>query len=165
MRTLDERIIAAGVEACFRVAADVEEWPKFLPHYRWVRFEQRSGFGTGRVEMAAWRDFPGHLRYPVWWVSDMHVDESRPAVHYRHVRGITRGMTVVWSFTARDDTTLVRITHDWDGPTWPIIGGLAARHIIGPHFISAIAARTLMGVAGVAEARHTASRDSEPHRS
>jgi coenzyme Q-binding protein COQ10 len=161
LRTVDERLIAAGLDACFRIAADVEQWPTFLPHYRWVRFHQRSGFGTGRVEMAAWRLFPGGLRYPVWWISDMHLDENRPAVHYRHVRGVTRGMDVVWSFTPRADATLVRIIHDWDGPPWPGIGGLAARHIIGPHFISAIASRTLMGVARAAEAPHLSSRDPE----
>ena len=45
----------APVEACFRAGADVERWPEILPHYRWVRFQRRDGFGTGRVEMAARR--------------------------------------------------------------------------------------------------------------
>jgi hypothetical protein len=66
--------------------ADVERWPERLPHYRWVRFHRKDGFGTGRVEMAARRDF-GPLPYPVWWVSEMRVDEDRPAVLYRHVAG------------------------------------------------------------------------------
>ncbi len=51
--------------------------------------------GGGVVEMAAWRPF-GLVSYPTWWVSEMWVDRGAPAVHYRHVRGITTGMDVVW---------------------------------------------------------------------
>src|SRR5690606_12620 len=92
---LDELHMIAPPDVCFRIAADVERWPEILPHYRRVRFQDRRAFGTGRVEMAAWRDFVGPIRYPTWWVSDMHLDEDAPAVHYRHVDGVTRGMDVV----------------------------------------------------------------------
>lgn len=151
MTILDEHRMSAPANICFRVAADVERWPDILPHYRRVRFREQRGFGTGRVEMAAWRDFAGPVRYPTWWVSDMHVAEDEPAVFYRHVDGITRGMDVKWSFSpASTDTTLVRITHTWDGPPWPLIGPLAWRLIIAQHFVSAIAQRTLAGVAAEA---------------
>jgi hypothetical protein len=53
--TVDERFVAAPAELCFRVAADVERWPALLPHYRWVRFQRRDGFGTGRVDLAGLR--------------------------------------------------------------------------------------------------------------
>jgi hypothetical protein len=149
--TIDERFVRADPATCFRVAADVERWPVILPHYRWVRFRDRAGFGTGLVEMAAWRDFGGPLRYPTWWLSRMSVEPHRPAVCYTHIDGITRGMAVSWEFFARDDGTLVRITHAWDGPRWPLIGRLAADTVIGPHFVSAIAARTLAGVGAEAE--------------
>lgn len=151
MMILDERLMRAPTAACFRVAADVERWPLILEHYRWVRFRKREGFGTGRVEMAAWREFGGPLRYPVWWVSDMRIDEIEPAVHYRHVDGITRGMDVKWAFEPHAEGTLVRITHAWAGPPWPLIGGLAWRAVIAPHFVSAVAQRTLAGVAAEAE--------------
>ena len=152
MTTLDQQLMRAPAALCFQVAADVERWPAILPHYRWVRFRQRDGFASGIVEMAAWRPFPLGLRYPTWWMSEMHVDEEEPAVHYRHVRGITRGMEVKWSFAAAPgDTTLVHIVHDWSGPDWPLIGSLAAEQVIGPHFVSAIAQRTLAGVAREAE--------------
>jgi ribosome-associated toxin RatA of RatAB toxin-antitoxin module len=151
---LDELVIAAPPDACFRVAADVERWPEILPHYRWVRFQQKRAFGTGRVEMAAWREFGGPVRYPTWWVSDMRVDAREPAVHYRHVDGITRGMDVKWMFEPRaDGSTLVRISHAWGGPEWPLIGPLAWRFVISHHFVSAIAQRTLAGVAREAEAQ------------
>jgi hypothetical protein len=160
MTTVDERFIRAAPERCFLTAADVERWPDILPHYRWVRFHHKAGFGTGRVEMAAWRDFFGPARYPTWWLSDMRVAENEPAILFTHVAGITRRMEVKWSFLERDDGTLVRITHAWDGPRWPLIGGFAWRHVIGPHFVSAIASRTLAGVAREIESHtsHTPDR-------
>lgn len=151
MRTVDERFMDAPTPACFRVAADVERWPTILPHYRWVRFHEKHGFGRGRVEMAAWRNFIGPLRYPTWWVSDMEADETAPVVRYRHVDGITRGMDVRWEFEPRDGGTHVRILHIWDGPRWPLIGRPAADLVIGPFFIHVVAQRTLAGVAAEAE--------------
>ncbi len=156
MTTIDEHHMRAPSDACFRVAADVEAWPRILPHYRRVRFLTKRGFGTGVVEMAAWRDFGGPLRYPTWWVSDMRVDAAEPAVFYTHVDGITRGMEVRWTFESDGDATHVRIVHEWDGPAWPLIGTFAAEHVIGPRFVSAIARRTLAGVAAEAVRRHRA---------
>lgn len=150
MRTVDETVIGAAPERCFRYGADVERWPEWLPHYRRVRFLRKDGFGTGLVEMAARRWF-GPVAWPVWWVSEMTVSEARPAVVYRHVRGITTGMDVVWSFEGRGDgTTLVRIVHEWSGgPRWPLPGflrRLIASRVIGPIFVSAVATRTLAGI-------------------
>ncbi|MCI0432218.1 MAG: SRPBCC family protein [Gemmatimonadetes bacterium] len=149
----DEHVMAAPVPVCFRVAADVERWPDILPHYRHVRFHERRAFGTGRVEMAAWRWF-GFMRYPTWWVSEMRVDADEPAVHYQHVEGITRGMIVKWEFMPVEHGTRVRIVHTWKGPDWPWIGALAWQIVIAPVFVSAIATRTLRGVAAEAERRH-----------
>ena len=160
MTIIDERFMRAPPDLCFHVAADVERWPDILPHYRWVRFQERRDFGQGRVEMAAWRDFGGPARYPTWWVSEMRADPAEPAVHYDHVDGITKGMAVKWMFEPRDGGTLVRITHAWHGPPWPIIGGFAWRNVIAPFFVSAIAQRTLAGVAAEAERRAVSP---EPH--
>lgn len=151
MITIDERAIAAPPDVAFRVAADVERWPEILPHYRRVRFLERRGFGDGVVEMAAWRDFAGPLRYPTWWVSEMRADPDGRRVRYRHVRGVTAGMDVVWELDPDGPGTRARIVHEWAGPAWPLIGGLAAHLVIGPHFISHIAGRTLAGVAAAAE--------------
>jgi hypothetical protein len=148
MTILDEHRMQAPPDVCFHVAADVERWPEILPHYRWVRFQERRAFGTGRVEMAAWRPFAGPLRYPTWWVSEMHIAPHEPAVYYRHVDGVTRGMEVKWMFFPEPDgSTRVCISHAWPGPSWPLVGGLAWQHVIAPYFVSAIAQRTLAGVA------------------
>lgn len=158
----DERITTAPSDLVFQVAADVERWPEILPHYRWVRFQKKEAFGLGVVEMAAWRDFIGPLRYPTWWVSEMTSDADEPAVRYHHVEGITAGMDVVWEFHEHEDGVRVRIIHEWGGPGWPLINGIAANGVIGPHFISAIAQRTLAGVCAEAE-RRTLQRGSGAH--
>ena len=157
MRTVDEAISAAPPDLCFRTAADVERWPDILPHYRWVRFQRKDGFASGRVEMAAWRRF-GPLAYPTWWVSEMHHDPLAQTVTYRHVEGITRGMDVIWDVAdAGGGRTRLRIVHEWGGPKWPLVGTFAADAVIGPHFVSHIARRTLAGVARAAEAGWEAS--------
>jgi uncharacterized membrane protein len=134
----------APLDRVFGIATDVERWPHILAHYRQVRFLDRQGDG-GTVEMHAWRPF-GVARYPVWWVSEMRVDRPARQIRYRHVRGITRGMDVVWRLETRPHEVEVTIEHEWAGPAWPLIGGLAARLVIGPVFIHGIASRTLAGI-------------------
>ena len=150
MIQVDRRLVRAPLGRVFACAADVERWPEWLDHYRWVRLLERGADG-GLVEMAAWRLF-GPVRYPTWWVSEMRIDRAAPAVRYRHVRGVTRGMDVEWAFSpAGEGGVAVTITHWWDGPPWPLLGAVAAKVIIGPLFIHHIAQRTLAGIARVAE--------------
>ena len=144
MRTVDRLRMRAPAARVFAAAADVERWPELLPHYRWVRMLERRTDG-GLVEMAAWRPF-GPLNYPTWWVSEMRLDRAALAVHYRHVRGITTGMDVIWRIEPRDEDTEVTIVHEWAGPRWPLVGGVAADWVIGPVFIHGIASRTLAGI-------------------
>ncbi len=144
MRTVDRARIQAPVARVLAAASDVERWPERLSHYRWVRVLERRPDG-GLVEMAAWRPF-GVVGYPTWWVSEMRVDRTTPAVHYRHVRGITAGMDVVWHFEPDGDGTNVTIVHQWTGPRWPLIGPAAAALVIGPVFVHGIASRTLAGI-------------------
>ena len=151
MRVLDEQIVRSPVQKIFALARDVERWPDHLPHYRFVRFDSRAGNGGGVVEMSANRPF-GALDWPTWWKSDMQVIESAPAVRFRHVAGITKGMEVEWSFEPTSAGTHVRILHVWNGPRWPLIGRFAATTVIGPIFVHGIASRTLAGLARVAEA-------------
>jgi coenzyme Q-binding protein COQ10 len=155
MRIVDRLRMRAPVERVFRAALDVEHWPAVLSHYRWVRMLERRADG-GLVEMAAWRPF-GWLKYPTWWVSEMWVDHAAPAVRYRHVRGITRGMDVTWRLEPVDGGTDVTIVHDWSGPKWPLIGPRAAAWVIGPVFIHGIASRTLAGIARHVETADTAA--------
>jgi ribosome-associated toxin RatA of RatAB toxin-antitoxin module len=152
MRTVDRIRVQAPMERVFRAAIDVEQWPAILGHYRWVRVLERQNDEL-LVEMAAWRPF-GRLKYPTWWVSEMWVDRVAAAVHYRHVRGITTGMDVVWQLEPASGGTEVSIVHQWSGPRWPVIGSLAAAWVIGPVFIHGIASRTLAGIARYVERRN-----------
>jgi ribosome-associated toxin RatA of RatAB toxin-antitoxin module len=153
MHTVDRVFIRAPLEAVFALARDVERWPAFLSHYRWVRvLERRPDGRVARVEMAAWRPFgPAPLRYPAWWVSEMECDPGSAVIRYRHVAGVTRGMEVRWTMRQSEGGVAVEIVHDWDGPRWPLVGRLAARVVIGPVFIHGIAARTLGGLRARAE--------------
>ena len=146
METLDERTVRASVSATFDLVKDVESWPALLSHYRFVRFRSRNSDGGGIVEMSANRPF-GLVNWPTWWLSEMVVDQTRPAVRFRHIGGVTKEMDVEWSFTPVDGGTHVRLFHVWDGPHWPIIGVVAATAVIGPVFVHGIASRTLEGLA------------------
>jgi ribosome-associated toxin RatA of RatAB toxin-antitoxin module len=137
------------MERVFRLAVDVERWPEFLDHYRWVKLHSRRD-GGGRVEMAAWRPF-GLVKYPTWWLSEMEIVAEAHEVRYQHVGGITKGMDVVWRLEERGGQVEVTIVHDWTGPRWPLIGRIAANWVIGPVFIHGIASRTLAGVKRKAE--------------
>jgi len=149
MRTVDRVTARASLDRVFAVAVDVERWPTFLPHYRWVRALERRSTGM-LVEMAAWRPF-GPIRWPTWWVSEMEPDTAARRIRYRHVRGVTAGMDVEWRVNGRDGEVQVEIVHEWRGPSWPLIGTAAANLVIGPVFIHGIASRTLAGVCGEAE--------------
>ena len=150
MRTVDTLRMKAPLERVFDAARNVTRWPSFLGHYRWVRLLEPRDDG-GLVEMAAWRPF-GLFKYPTWWVSEMWVDPQRQEVRYRHVRGITRGMDVVWRLKREGPETQVTIIHEWAGPAWPYIRKPAAEWIIGPVFIHGIASRTLAGLRRFVEA-------------
>ena len=159
METVDEKLVRAPVATIFELARQVEHWPEYLPHYRYVKFRSYRSDGGGLVEMSAYRRFqlsnspkwPLRINWPTWWLSEMSVDAKKPAIRFRHVGGITKGMEVEWSFSASAGGTHVRILHLWNGAPVPIVGTAAAVHVIGPVFIHGIASRTLAGLSAVAE--------------
>jgi ribosome-associated toxin RatA of RatAB toxin-antitoxin module len=138
-------VIRARSERIFELACAVERWPELLAHYRWVREISRRG-ECRVVEMAAHRD-----GIPVRWWAEQVCEPAVPRILFRHVRGVTRGMEVEWSFAERADGVLVRISHDLR-LGWPLIGPLVADRIIGPFFVSDIAGKTLRRIKQLAEA-------------
>ena len=136
----------APVERIFPLAAEVERWPEILPHYRYVRPVPDPN-GERRFAMGARRG-----AIPVSWeaVQRPLADERR--IEFVHTGGVTKGMWVAWRFEPVDDGTNVSIEHRLD-LRWPLIGELAARHVIGPQFIEAIAGRTLRRIRQLAEGR------------
>ena len=153
MHTENHISIAGPVERVYELAADIEAWPTWLPHYRWVKVFEDDG--RRRVaEMAALRN-----RFPVKWrtIQELHPDERR--ITFRHTGGVTRGMWVEWRLTERDGQTHVVIAHDLAYPV-PVLGKLFAEHIVGRIFIHYIASRTLSHLRRrvEAEARAPATR-------
>ena len=158
MKTVDEQLVRSPLNTIFELAKKVEAWPEHLRHYRFVRFREQRADGGGVVEMSANRPFmvpftSVGFNWPTWWLSEMSVNELAPAVRFRHIGGVTKGMDVEWSFTPTPGGTHVRILHAWNGPSIPVIGIWAAVYLIGPIFIHGIASRTLAGLASVAQSR------------
>ncbi|HVA58008.1 MAG: SRPBCC family protein [Gemmatimonadaceae bacterium] len=153
MMTVDQRHVTAPLGVIFALARDVARWPELLAHYRRVSFVERAADGGGVVIMEAVRPF-GVFDWPTRWTSEMQVSpgtSAPPWIRFRHIRGVTRGMEVLWAFRVRDGGTTVTIVHLWNGPAWPVIGEFAACRVIGPVFVHGIASRTLAGLARVAE--------------
>ncbi len=148
MQTENEIRMNGDLDAIVALAADVERWPVILPHYRWVTL--LDGGGDHKVvEMAARRG-----KFPVRWqaVQDIERDGDTPVIRYRHIGGVTKGMVVAWTFDPGPSSVGVRIDHEF-APPWPVVGGVVADHIIGPHFVAAIAGQTLETIKAIVEDR------------
>jgi hypothetical protein len=134
----------APFERIFPLAAAVERWPEILPHYRFVRAVPDPN-GERRFAMGARR---GPI--PVRWEAIQRPLPDERRIEFVHTGGVTRGMWVEWRFEENRDGTDVSIEHRLE-LGWPLIGGFAARHVIGPQFIEAIAGRTLRRIRELAE--------------
>ncbi|TAM76123.1 hypothetical protein EPN44_06745 [bacterium] len=141
MHTETDIEIAAQIRTIYDAVADVERWPSFLPHYRYVRRN-----GDGSFAMAARRGW-----IPVRWVARVEADSREPALRFRHVGGWTRGMNVWWRFEPSPQGTRVTIIHDLDFRVLPVAREWFARRVIGEYFVDAIARRTLACVKRLVE--------------
>jgi Polyketide cyclase / dehydrase and lipid transport len=128
----------------FPHAADVERWPEILPHYRYVTAVPDPD-GERRFAMGARR---GPI--PVRWEAIQRPIPEERMIEFVHTGGVTRGMWVAWRFESTAEGTDVSIEHRLD-LGWPLIGGFAATHVIGPQFIEAIAGRTLATIKALVE--------------
>src|SRR3954462_9044182 len=120
-------IMRAPRAAIFETAANLELWPKILPHYRYIRYLER-GSHRNVVIMAARR---GPL--PISWTSEQVIDRDRMEVRFHHLKAFTKGMNVVWTFQEEPDGVRVKITHDMRFRI-PVLAPLA-EFIIGNLFI------------------------------
>lgn len=142
MRSRIHLPMRAPFERIFELAAAVERWPQFLPHYRYVRRlpgpERRFAMGARRGPI------------PVRWEAIQRPIPDERRIEFVHTGGVTKGMRVAWRFEERDGVVDVSIEHRLD-LGWPLIGRFAAERVIGPQFIEAIASRTLRRVQELAE--------------
>lgn len=119
----------------FETAANLELWPRILPHYRYIRYLERNP-NRNVVVMAARRS-----GIPIKWTSEEIIDRNRTEIHFRHLKAFTKGMHVVWTFDERPNGVLVTIRHDLNF-RMKILAPLADK-IIGDFFIGNVANKTL----------------------
>lgn len=125
----------APKERIFEAAANLELWPQFLPHYRYISYLERSP-ERNVVKMAATRS-----GIPVSWTSEQKIDRDAMEVHFTHLKAFTKGMHVVWTLTETPEGVLVQILHELNFRFRPL--AFLAEPIIGGFFIQHIANQTL----------------------
>ena len=128
----------------FETAANLELWPKILPHYRYIRYLEH-GPSRNIVVMAATRS-----GIPISWTSEQIIDRDRIEVRFYHMKALTKGMRVVWTFQEVPDGVLVEIKHDLAFRV-KILAPIADK-IIGDFFIHNIANKTLRCMKSYVEA-------------
>jgi aromatase len=135
MHTGNSILIRAPREKIFETVRDLTNWPKLLPHYRWVRFME-DGNDRRVVKMAA-----KCAGLPISWTSEYWTDGQLLELHFEHLQHWTKGMKVVWTLTPTRDGTRVEIVHDLKFRVRPL--AWLAEPILSGFFIEPVAGRTL----------------------
>lgn len=128
-------IIHAPKMTIFEAAANLELWPRILPHYRYIRYLER-GETRNVVVMAAVRS-----GIPIAWTSEQIIDREKIEVRFHHLKAFTKGMHVVWKFNETPAGVLVEILHDLQFRV-PALAPIADP-LVGDFFIHHIANQTL----------------------
>jgi ribosome-associated toxin RatA of RatAB toxin-antitoxin module len=158
--------IAASPMEVFELAHDVSRWAQLLPHYLASTVQARAGDHV-LARMIALRGF-GAFAIPVAWRAVCWPDARDPAdlrLHFHHVRGVTRGMTVTWHIRPAGpagDEANVRIVHEFRRPL-PFIGPDLLPRFIDRVFTRPIAGRTLVEFKRLAESAHPAGAVETNH--
>jgi ribosome-associated toxin RatA of RatAB toxin-antitoxin module len=135
MHKTNSIIMRAPRMSIFETAANLELWPKILPHYRYIRYLER-GPSRNIVVMAARRS-----GIPIKWTSEEIIDRNKLEIHFNHLKAFTKGMHVVWTFDETLDGVRVEILHDLHFRI-PALAPIFDP-IIGDFFIGNIANKTL----------------------
>jgi aromatase len=145
MHKTNSIIMQASRAEIFETAANLENWPKILPHYRYIKYLERDP-DRNVVIMAATR-----AGIPISWMSEQVIERQKFEVRFHHLKAFTKGMFVVWTFKETPAGVLVEITHDLNFRV-PALAPLA-EPIIGDFFIHHIAGRTLQCMKAYLESR------------
>ena len=140
--------VAAPPELVFRLARDVERWPRLLPHYASVRVLERRPDGSVVARMVARRPLFGllGLGLPVAWRSRTWSEPDGLRLRFEHRGGATNGMSVTWRIEPTAGGCRVSIDHDFR-PRIPLWAAFIERVFTRP-----IAGRTLATFRAIAEA-------------
>ena len=94
MHKTNSILMRAPKMAIFETAADLELWPKILPHYRYIHFLERSP-ERNIVLMAATRS-----GIPISWTSEQIIDRDRVEVRFHHRESLdkrnARRVDILW---------------------------------------------------------------------
>jgi ribosome-associated toxin RatA of RatAB toxin-antitoxin module len=145
MHKANSIVMRAPKMSIFETAANLELWPKILPHYRYIRYLERSA-DRNLVVMAATRS-----GIPVTWTSEQIIDREKIEVRFHHLKAWTKGMRVVWTFQETPEGVLVEILHDMNFRI-PVLAPIVDP-IIGDLFIRNVASKTLRCMKDYVEAR------------
>jgi ribosome-associated toxin RatA of RatAB toxin-antitoxin module len=145
MRKTNSIIMHAPKRSVFETAANLELWPKILPHYRYIRYLERSP-DRNVVVMAASRS-----GIPIKWTSEQIIDREKFEVRFHHLKALTKGMRVVWTFQETPAGVKVEIAHDLQFRIRALAPILDL--IIGDFFIHDVAGKTLRCMKAYVEAR------------
>ena len=144
MHKINSLVMHAPKMKVFETAANLELWPKILPHYRYIYYLERSP-NRNVVVMAATRS-----GIPISWTSEQIIDREKCEVRFHHLKAWTKGMRVVWTFEDSPTGVLVKISHELRfriAVVAPIVDLL-----IGDFFIHNIANKTLRCMKAYVEA-------------
>jgi aromatase len=144
--------VQASGQTVFDLARDLSRWAELLPHYRHVTVKSRDGDRTV-AQMVAVRHF-GLLAVPVTWRAEQWPDATDPddlRLHFRHIRGVTRGMVVTWHIRPNGSGgSSVSIEHDFSRRL-PLVGSSLLPAVVDRYFTRHIAGRTLAAIKRLAE--------------
>src|SRR5450631_3389123 len=90
--------IAAPPELVFRLARNIERWPRLLPHYLSVEGPARRPDGPVTYRMIAIRPLVGGAGFglPVVWRARTWAEPEGLRLRFQHLGGVTAGMDVTW---------------------------------------------------------------------
>ncbi len=155
MQTENTVYMQGTVSRIFSLAADIQNWPTLLPHYREVQVLEQTEDGSRKeVIMSAVReDFPvPGMNFPVRWRSVQVCEPTQGRIYFKHTAGIAVGMWVVWSLEPDPWGRGVRVTidHQLRYP-FDVMNGWFAQDLVGHGFVQAIAGRTLKTIKSIVE--------------
>ena len=145
MHQTNSIIMQASRGEIFETAANLENWPKILPHYRYIKYLERDS-DRNVVIMAATRS---GIR--ISWTSEQIIDREKVEVRFHHLKAFTKGMFVVWTFKETSAGILVEIAHDLNFRVRAVAPLMEP--IIGDFFIGHVANRTLRCMKAYLESR------------
>lgn len=146
MHKTNSIIMQAPRTEIFETAANLENWPNILPHYRYIKYLKRDG-NRNVVIMAATRS-----GVPISWTSEQIIDRENVEVRFHHLKAFTKGMSVVWTFRETPAGVLVEIAHDLNF-RFRVLAPVM-EPIIGDFFISQVANCTLRCMKEYLESRN-----------